>query len=50
MNSNNQIYACVGPCIAKRNYEVDLPFYQKFIKRSGQNKKYFFKKKGKKTL
>ncbi len=50
MNSNNQIYACVGPCIAKRNYEVDLPFYQKFIKRSGQNKKYFFKKKGKKKL
>ena len=22
LNSNNKIYACIGPCIAKKNYEV----------------------------
>ncbi len=44
LNSNNKIYACVGPCIAKKNYEVDLIFFKKFIKRSKKNKKYFSKK------
>ena len=31
LSSNNKIYACVGPCIAKKSYEVDLKFYKKFI-------------------
>jgi len=28
MNSNNLIYACVGPCIGQINYEVDLVFFK----------------------
>ena len=44
LNSNSKIYACVGPCIAKKNYEVDLIFYNKFIHKSKKNKKYFFRK------
>ena len=30
ISSNNLIYACVGPCIGKKSYEVDLIFYEKF--------------------
>ena len=33
LNSNNKIYACVGPCIGKKNYEVDLNFLQKIYKK-----------------
>ena len=29
-NSSNQIFASVGPCIGKKNYEVDLKFFNKF--------------------
>ena len=29
MNSNNIIYACVGPCIGQKSYEVDLDFFEK---------------------
>ncbi len=50
LNSNNEIYACVGPCIAKKNYEVDLKFYKKFINKSRKNKKYFYKKNSQKKL
>ena len=50
INTKNKIYACVGPCIAKRSYEVDLPFYKKFVKRSLKNKKYFSQKNGSKKL
>ena len=32
LNSNNKIYACVGPCIGKKSYEVDKKFYKKFLK------------------
>jgi len=37
------LFAVVGPCIGKENYEVKIDFYEKFINR---NKKYeiFFKK------
>ena len=38
---NNKIYACVGPCISQKSYEVDLKFYKKFLKQSMKNKKYF---------
>ena len=44
INSNSQIYACVGPCINKKNYEVDLIFFNRFIKKSKNFKKYFSKK------
>ena len=51
LNSETKIYACVGPCIAKKNYEVDLKFYQKFIAKSFTNKKYFsYKSKFKKLF
>ena len=45
MNSNNLIHASVGPCIAQKNYEVDLVFFKKFINISNKNKKYFENKK-----
>ncbi len=43
-NSINQIYACVGPCINKENYEVDNNFYKKFLSKSKNYKTYFSKK------
>ena len=50
INTNNKIYACIGPCIGKKSYEVDLNFYKKFINKSYQNKKYFIKKDNRKKL
>jgi polyphenol oxidase len=50
MNSNNQIYASVGPCIDQKSYEVDLVFFKKFINKSKKNKKYFTNKNKKKKL
>jgi len=44
LNSKNNIYASIGPCISKKSYEVDLNFYKKFLNRSKKNKKYFFPK------
>ena len=41
INPNSKIIACVGPCIGKKNYEVDLKFYKKFISQSKSNKIYF---------
>ena len=51
INSNNQIYACIGPCIGQKSYEVDLVFFKKFINKSKKNRKYFsYKNKKKKFL
>ena len=50
LGSDNLIYACVGPCIGKKNYEVDLVFYKKFINNSKKNKKYFSYKNQNKKL
>ena len=44
INSNNKIYASIGPCIGKKSYEVDLLFYKKFLNKSYKNKRYFVKK------
>ena len=41
LNSNNKIYAGVGPCIGEKNYEVDNKFYKKFVAKSRKNKIYF---------
>ena len=49
-SSKNMIYASIGPCIGKKNYEVDLKFFKKFILRSNKNRKYFSKKNKKKKL
>ena len=50
MNSNNLIYASVGPCISQKSYEVDIDFFKKFINLSSKNKKYFRNKNDKKKL
>ena len=50
INSNNKIYACVGPCIGKKSYEVDLKFYKRFLLKSYKNKRYFSKKNNQKKI
>ena len=44
LNSNSKIYASIGPCIGKKNYEVDAKFYKKFVSKSWKNKIYFSSK------
>ena len=41
LSPDSEIFASVGPCIGKKNYEVDLNFYKKFLNRSYKYKKYF---------
>ena len=41
LNSNNKLYASVGPCIGKKSYEVDILFYEKFVSKFRRNKIYF---------
>ncbi len=50
INSKNKIYAAIGPCIGNKSYEVDLPFYKKFITKSKKNNIYFVSKKKNKKL
>ena len=50
INFNNKIFACIGPCIGKKSYEVDFIFYKKFIEKSIDNKVYFAKKNKTKKL
>ena len=44
LNSKNKIFACVGPCIGVKSYEVDYNFYKIFITQSKKNTAYFLKK------
>ena len=46
----SEIVACVGPCIGKKNYEVDLKFFEKFTKISKYNEAFFSIKIKKKLL
>ncbi len=50
LNTNNKIYAAVGPCIGKKSYEVDNKFYEKFMSKSWRNKIYFLRKSKTKKL
>ena len=50
LNSNNKLYACVGPCIGKKSYEVDIKFYKKFVAKSRKNKIYFTRKSKRKKF
>ena len=50
ISSNNKIYACVGPCIDKKSYEVDEIFYKMFVDKSKNNKIYFSNKNKTKKL
>lgn len=49
-NSHSEIFACIGPCIGKKSYEVDLIFYKKFLKKSSKNRVYFSNKSKSKKL
>ena len=50
-NKYGRIFACIGPCIGRKNYEVGLKFYRKFMSKSNKNKLYFsFKNKNKKLF
>ena len=50
LNTNNKIYGCVGPCIGKKNYEVSIIFYKKFLHKSKKNNIYFKRKSKSKKL
>tara|TARA_B100000427_G_scaffold314159_1_gene307084 strand:+ start:355 stop:1119 length:765 start_codon:yes stop_codon:yes gene_type:complete len=50
INKNNKITASIGPCIGNKNYEVDLEFYEIFLKDSKINKKFFSRKDSNKFL
>ena len=50
LHSKKKIFACIGPCIGKKSYEVDLIFYRKFLKKSQKYKKYFSNKNKNKKL
>ena len=50
ISSGNQIYACIGPCIGKKNYEVDKNFYKMFMAKSRNNRIYFSNKNKTKKL
>ena len=50
INLDNELYASVGPCIGKKNYEVDIDFFKKFLSKSEKNRRYFDKKNNKKKL
>ena len=41
LNKSSIIYAAVGPCIEKNNYEIKSDFKKKFLKKSPKNYKYF---------
>ena len=50
ISSGNKIFACIGPCIGKKSYEVDINFYKMFIAKSRNNKIYFSNKNRTKKL
>ncbi len=50
LNPNNNIHASIGPCIGKKNYEVDLKFYKKFIMKNKKYRKYFVSRNKSKKL
>ena len=50
ISSGNKIYACIGPCIGKKSYEVDKNFYKIFMAKSKNNKIYFLNKNKTKKL
>ena len=50
ISSDNKFYACIGPCIGKKSYEVDKNFYKMFLAKSRNNKIYFSNKNKTKKL
>ena len=42
LNSNSDdLIAVVGPCINKKNYEVKIDFFEKFITQDKENENFF---------
>ena len=50
INSTNKIFASVGPCIGKKNYEVNFDFYKNLLSLNRKNAIYFAKKNKNKKL
>ena len=50
LNSKNEIYAAIGPCIGNKSYEVKSDFYKRLISKSKKNNVYFVKKNNRKKL
>ena len=50
ISSGNKFYACIGPCIGKKSYEVDKNFYKMFLAKSKSNRIYFSNKNKTKKL
>ena len=44
LNSKNEIYAAIGPCIGKNSYEVKVKFYKEFLK-SDKDSEIFFNRR-----
>ena len=40
-SNNNDLVVAVGPCISKKNYEVKIDFFEKFILQDKNNKSFF---------
>ena len=50
LGDNFNIIASVGPCIGKKNYEVDKNFFKRFVSKDRKNKLYFKRKNNEKYL
>ena len=50
INKNNNIIACVGPCIGSESYEVDRNFLEIFLSKSKKNSLFFKNTVNKKLL
>ena len=50
IDKNNNFFACVGPCIGKKNYEISQDLFELFNKESKSNTKFFLKKSDGKFL
>ena len=42
-SNNNDLIAVIGPCINKKNYEVKIDFFKKFINQDKKNENFFEK-------
>ena len=42
-SNNNDLIAAIGPCIKKKNYEVKIDFFEKFIRKDKKNEIFFEK-------
>ena len=40
-SKKNDLIIAIGPCISQKNYEVDVLFYKKFLRKNKINKKFF---------